>query len=159
MKNTILKTSIALALSTVLFTGCTDFKESDPFNPSSVGNKSDSLVVLKTISPKGFTVLWIKKAGSYGEVSYTDSLSKKRGNGTPLTSNSTGGHSLLCTMTSSDTEGAKFSCKPSNVSSRTSVYLRTGVEYKWLVNYGFSHEKGEVEATMEYHGDGTITVE
>jgi hypothetical protein len=28
-----------------------------------------------------------------------------------------------------------------------------------LTNYGFNHEKGEIKAVMEYHGNGTITVE
>ena len=161
MKNTILKTTIILALGATLFTGCSvdDFKESDPFNPSSVGSKNDSLAVFKTLSPNGFSVLWVKKAGSYGEVIYTDDLSKKRGNGYPLTSNSTGAHNLKCTLMNSDADGATFSCKPSNVSYSKTVRLKTGVQYKWLVGYGFSHEHGEVEATMEYHGNGTITVE
>jgi len=160
MKNTILKTTIALVLGATLFTGCSvdDLKESDPINPSSVGSKNDKLTVTPTNGGKGFLVFWKKNAGSYGEVIYTSSLSKKRGNGYPLTSNTTGLKNMSCTMRNSNSEEATFACKPSSGFPST-VYLKTGVQYKWLVNYGFDHEKGEVEALMEYHGNGTITVE
>ena len=159
MKN-ILERATMLA-SIALLTGCGvgDLKESEPFNPSAVGNKNDKLSVTKINGGKGFLVFWTKKAGSYGEVIYTDSTSKSRGNGYPLTANYTGTYTMPCTMTSSNSSSASFSCKPSNVSFSRGVTLKTGVQYKWLVNYGFDHEKGEVEAIMEYHGDGTITVE
>jgi len=160
MKHTIIKKTLAATLAMTLFTGCVDgIEESTSYSSSSVGTKNDTLSIVKTITPKGFIVFWTKNAGSYGEVIYTDNLSKERGNGYPLTSNSTGVMTMPCTMVSSDSSGAKFSCEPSNVSYTKSIYLQTGVQYKWLVNYGFDHEKGEVEAVMTYQGDGSITVE
>jgi len=156
-----MKSTVVTTLAITLFTGCSvgDIGGSESFNSTSVGNQNDSISIAKTITPKGFVLFWTKKAGSYGEVIYTDDLNKKRGNGYPLTSNSTGVMTMPCTMVSYTTSGANFSCKPSNVSYSKSIYLKTGVQYKWLVNYGFSHEQGEVQKTMEYLGDGSITVE
>jgi hypothetical protein len=120
---------------------------------------NDSLKVIPANGNTGFAVFWTKRAGSYGEVIYTDDLSKPRGNGYPLTANYTGVYIMPCTMRYRDAQGASFSCRPSNVSYSKTVRLETGKEYKWLVNYGFDHTHGEVEATMQYNGDGTITVE
>ena len=119
---------------------------------------ADSLSVAKLVSPKGFLVLWSKRAGSYGEVIYTDDLSKPRGDGYPLTSNTTGIHRMVCKEVAADSRGAKYSCKPDNVTFSKSVYLKNGVRYFWLVNYGLDHTKGEVEATTTYR-DGTLYVE
>jgi hypothetical protein len=166
MHTTLWKTTLTLALGTLLFTGCelsdtgTEDLGTTSFD-SSGGSSSmnDSLSVVPANGNTGFLVVWTKRAGGYGEVIYTDDLSKPRGNGYPLTANYTGTYSMPCTMSSHDASSASFTCKPSNVSYSKGVTLRTGVPYKWLVNYGFDHTKGEVEAVMEYQGDGTITVE
>jgi len=171
MKRDIWKTAVVLGLSAMLFSGCDALNDTD-LNEGSASysyaggsggsgesSRNDSLAVVKTIDPDGFSVLWIKRASGYGEVIYTDDLSRKRGRGYPLTSNTTGSFSLKCEKGQYDDYGILFSCKPSNVTYTKRVYLEKGVEYKWLVSYGFDHEKGEVEATMTYIGNGEITIE
>lgn len=153
-----LKTStLAIAAAATLFTGCS--VDDSTYSPDLGGGSSsqtDTLSVVKT--GEGFLVMWSKKAGSYGEVIYTDSLDKKRGVGYPLTANATGVYSMPCYEVTSATSGATYSCKPSNVSYRKTVSLKEGVSYKWLVSYGFGHEHGEVEATMQY-SNGTLIIE
>ena len=153
---------VAIAAAAAV-SGCAlEDNSSEEFAPEITGGSTnvgaDSLSVAKLISPKGFLVLWNKRAGSYGEVIYTDDLNKPRGVGYPLTSNSTGMHKMVCEEVAADSQGAKYSCKPDNVTYSKTVYLKNGVRYMWLVNYGFDHTKGEVEATTTYR-DGTLYVE
>ncbi len=158
---TILKTTMVLTIAATLFTGCSvedmiEDTSEEIYTGSGSSSHNDTLSVVKT--GEGFLVMWTKRASSYGEVIYTDSLSKERGNGYPLTANATGTYTMPCTMGGADSQGANFSCNPSNVSNSKSVYLKSGVEYKWLVGYGFDHEHGEVEATMEF-SNGVLTIE
>jgi len=148
----------------MLLNGCdlTDVDSTDVSSDYTLDSSySDSLAVAKTIDPNGFTVFWIKKDSSYSEVIYTDDLEKVRGNGYPLTANYEGSYTLKCEKNSYDDTQIVFACTASNTSEDYTkwVTLQKGVRYYWLVNYGFDHVKGEVDATMEYVGNGEITVE
>ncbi len=158
-------TAVLAVAAAVAVTGCgvgEDTSSTSSFDLGDIGGTTnvgaDSLSIAKVISPKGFLVMWSKRSGGYGEVIYTDDLNKKRGNGYPLTANAKGVYSLKCEEVSSNSSGADYSCKASNVSYSRRVHLENGVEYKWLVNYGFEHTHGEVEATMTYR-NGTLIVE
>jgi len=134
--------------------------------PVVVDNTIDRLVVSK-INNNEFSLHWVKNEGGYGEVIYTDDLSKDRGNGYPFTSNSTGEDDMVCKngdgsygYTETDTV-IYYKCNRINITYNdypSKVRLEKGVEYKWLVSSGFNHVKGEVEATMIYR-DGNLYIE
>ncbi|MDD2451109.1 MAG: hypothetical protein PHU67_04265 [Sulfurovum sp.] len=154
------QTTLVLAAASTLFTGCSLEEalvdESMEYDSGSGSTGSDKMTLSKT--GEGFLVTWTKKSGTYGEVIYTDDLNKERGNGYPLTANADGTYMMPCTLVESDSEGARFSCAPSNVSNSKSVYLKTGVSYSWLVSTGFDHTHGEVGGSTLYSG-GELIVE
>ena len=155
MKKTVLKTTIAVAMA-MLVTGCGGGGSDEPISNIS-GNSSsgkDTMAIAKTISPKGFIVLWDKKSSGYSEIIYTDDLNKKRGKAYLMSANFKGFHKMVCKEVYSTTDGAGYSCKADNVTYSHRIYLESGVEYKWLVNYsdGLNFKKGKVEAITTYDG-------
>jgi len=164
--NNVVKKMIAIVVAATLFTGCGTedlIKEASGIDTSgnsgsgagSSGN--DALTVSKT--GEGFLVTWTKNSSGYSEVIYTDGTRGARGNGYPLTSNSTGTFFLNCTEGSRSVESVAYTCQASNITGMTtSVNLAVDTPYEWLVSYGTEHEHGETEAIMEYTS-GTLTIE
>jgi len=164
--NNIVKTTMATVVAATLFTGCSLGEVGNELNKDVLdgnndgGNSSynDTLSVSKTVD--GFIVHWTKRASGYGEVIYTDGTRGPRGNGYPLTSNSTGSFSLDCHENyNSSADRVSYNCEASNFSGADKhVILDVGTQYQWLVSYGTDHEYGEAEAIMEYNG-GTLSIQ
>ena len=156
---TVLKTILAMVVATVLFTGCTGEDmvssiENDTGGGGGVG--SDNITVSKT--GEGFMITWTKESSGYSEVIYTDGSTGDRGNGYPITNNATGTYFLNCTESYSSPSDAyvSYNCTRPDLTLESSVRLKKGTQYQWLVSYGSEHTYGEVEATMEYSGDMLI---
>ena len=162
LAKTILKTTLALALAGTLFTGCSVIDDTvnglveEAITDGDNSSHNDKLTVSKT--SKGFLVTWTKTASDYGEVIFTDGTTGARGNGYPLTSNTTGIFSLNCESVEETKTSIRYDCAASNVSDNQSVSFVSNTAYQWLVSYGIEHEHGEVEAVTEY-SDGLLTVE
>ena len=163
MKTTTKVTTAMALLAGLLLNGCgagsSSNSDYDFLDGMGTGNPgvSNSTVSVKPKSD-GFVVTWKRKKGGYGEVIYTDDLEKKRGNGYPLTSNSSGTFTLTCNFSSEGYDSVYYRCKPSNVSYTKSLSLRKGVTYYWLASEGLNHEHGEVAAVMEYN-DGKLSIQ
>ncbi len=153
MKKTALKMVLAVAVA-ALITGCGGGSDSIGSIGKGSSSGKDTMAIAKTISPKGFVVLWDKKSSGYSEIIYTDDLNKKRGKAYLMSANSKGFHKMVCKEVYSTTDGAGYSCKADNVTYSHRIYLESGVEYKWLVNYsdGVNFKKGKVEAITTYDG-------
>jgi len=163
--NTILKTTLAIAAATALFTGCS---VEDAINEASASEGStssantgsatgsDNITLSKT--GEGFLITWTKNYESYAEIIYTDGTTGKRGNGYPFTNNATGTFFLNCVQSSQDSNSVRYRCTRPDITATSSVNLKKGVQYQWMGSYGFDHEHGEVEAIMEYTG-GMLTIE
>jgi len=163
--NTILKTTLAIAAVTVLFTGCSvedaiseasTSERSTSSTSSSDSTASDNITFSKT--GEGFLITWTKNYESYAEIIYTDGTTGERGNGYPFTNNATGTYFLTCVQSSEDSSKVGYRCTRPDITATSSVILEKGVAYQWMGSYGFDHEHGEIEAIMEYTG-GTLTIE
>ncbi|MEA3419145.1 MAG: hypothetical protein U9Q90_07060, partial [Campylobacterota bacterium] len=154
--------TLALALTGALFTGCSVIDDTvnglveEAIAGGSDSSHNDKLTVSKT--SEGFLVTWTKTASDYGEVIFTDGTTGTRGNGYPLTSNTTGMFSLNCESVEETETGVRYDCAASNTSDNQSVSFVSDTAYQWLVSYGTEHEHGEVEAVTEY-SNGLLTVE
>jgi len=158
MKKTILTTTTILAMA--LFTGCGGggIGDIDDVINQDVEVGADSLRVDPIDSNTGFLVTWTKNSGGYGEVIYTDDLSKPRGDGHPMTSNSSGIVLMSCKQNSIDYSGVHFRCKLTNVTYGYNITLKPNVEYKWLVSYGTDHQHGSVANIVTVDDSGTVEV-
>ena len=166
-----LQTTLALTAGIFLLNGCgmqdlTDEVTQGTSGYDAAGNGtyggsgggSDSFTITQT--QDGFVIDWVKKEDGYGEIIYTDDLSKPRGNGYPFTNDYAGTYTLTCEFTgvSSDNTYVGYSCGRPDVTYGTSVKLKKGVQYQWLLSQGIDHEHGETEYVMEYSGN-TLTIE
>jgi len=169
--NTILKTTWAMAAATVLFTGCsvedtaTSLGDSVSDNTgggsNGTGSATDSGLDTFTITKTalGFTIDWVKNSEGYSEVIYREVGSDDlRGNGYPLTHNSTGSYRTTCEKYSDDGTRVWYGCERDDVTYASKVIMEKGVEYEWMSSYGTEHELAEAEVHMEYVGD-TLTIE
>jgi len=167
--NTILKTTLTLAVASVVFAGCSAEDvaadigaASSPYDTGSNGSTpensdGDSFTITKT--DVGFNIDWHKSYHGYAEIIYKDAANTKpRGNGYPFTNNATGDFTLSCEKLAEDEEEVAYGCNRPDLTYGTSVKLKIGTQYQWLISYGTEHEHGEVEYTMEYSG-GTLIVE
>ena len=160
MKKIILTTTTILAMA--LFSGCggggdLNSQIDDAIN-GDVEVGADSLRVDPIDNNTGFLVSWTKNSRGYGEVIYTDDLSKPRGDGHPMTSNSTGIVLMSCKQNYIDYSGVHFRCKLTNVTYGYNITLKPNVEYKWLVSYGTDHQHGEVANIVTVDDSGTVEV-
>jgi len=156
---TILKTTMAVAVASVLFTGCSvDDLDDGGVSDNSTSSYNDVISISKT--GKDFKVLWLKNNSGYGEVIYRgsseDTYSRKA-----LTDNGAGVITFDCTFKSESDGVAVYACNASNLTGDyawKTVRLQEGVQYQWYPTYGFDQEEGEVDATTEY-SNGVLTVE
>ncbi len=175
MKN-ILKTTTAITLAAMLLTGCgeedfikpantvSSFDASDYLSDSvdtsgstSTQSGQDSFNISK--APNGFKISWNKSYEGYAEIIYQKvGTDRTRGDGYPFTNNATGSYTLTCEKTSDETDSVRYSCSRSDITLTSNVTLQKGVQYEWLVSYGFDHEHSEPTVTMEYVSD-TLTIE
>ena len=131
--NTILKTTLALAAATALFTGCSiedaasdissasDSSQSD--DRSSTNSGLDTFTITKTAL--GFNIDWVKKYEGYSEVIYREvGLDKLRGNGYPLTHNYTGTYKATCEKHSEDATEVVYGCERDDVTYGSTVRLK-----------------------------------
>jgi hypothetical protein len=156
-KMTILTMTIA---SVFLMNGCDleDTSDYDTYSSDYDAGSTQSSKLSASQTSNGFIINWSKNNSGYSEVIYTDVLSKTRGNGYPLTTNSKGSYTLSCEVYDQDNTYISYSCKPSNVTYSKKVNFEKGKEYKWLVSDGTDHQHGEVEFTMIYQ-DGKLSIE
>ncbi len=170
--NTILKTTLALAAATALFTGCSiedaasDISSSADNSQSSGGSSTndeatnrglDTFTITKTAL--GFNIDWVKKYEGYSEVIYREvGTDKLRGNGHPLTHNYNGTYRATCEKHSEDNTEVVYGCERDDASYGSTVRLKKGVQYEWISSYGVEHDLAEAEMYMEYVG-GTLTIE
>ena len=149
---------ISSSLLAVALTGCGKGGISDDYD---FGGNSGSYAndTLKVISQNGndFTVKWTKASSDYGEVIYTDDLSKTRGDGYPFTANGTGDYYMPCEYRYEDSSAAYFKCHPDTVTYSVYVKLKKGKEYKWLVSTGFAHNHQPVAFKTKFE-NGTLTI-
>lgn len=150
----IVKTTIATAIAAAIMTGCSLVDESIEYE--NMGGGTDTISLTKQGSD--FVISWDKSYVGYSEVIYTDGTSGDRGNGYPFTNNATGNYTMTCVFSREDNAKAYYSCTRSDISATSSVTLVKGVEYQWLVSYGFEHQHGETQATMEY-ANGTLSIQ
>jgi len=159
---TVVKTTLAMVAATAIFTGCsvedaaTSMSDSVSDSGGSAGVGSDNITVSKT--GEGFMITWTKKSSGYSEVIYTYGTKGARGNGYPITNNATGTYFLNCTEKAGHSTDSYvgYNCSRPDLTLESSVRLKKGTQYQWLVSYGSDHTHGEVEATMEYSGDMLI---
>jgi hypothetical protein len=163
--NTILKTTLAMAAATLLFTGCTgEDIVSDISNASSTDEQSnttdsglDTFSITKT--ELGFTIDWVKQYEGNSEVIYREVGSDElRGDGHPLTHNYTGTYRTTCEKYSEDDTRVWYACERDDVTYGSRVILKKGVQYEWMSSYGVAHDLAEAEMHMEYVGD-VLTIE
>jgi hypothetical protein len=163
--NTILKTTLAMAAATLLFTGCTgediasDISSSMQTGGGSNTSNSGSDTFTITKTTLGFTIDWVKKYKGYSEVIYREVGSDElRGNGHPLTHNYTGTYRATCEKYNEDDTRVWYACGRDDVTYGSRVILKKGVQYEWMSSYGVGHDLAEAEIYMEYVGD-TLTIE
>lgn len=157
--NTIIKTTMALVVTTALFTGCSleDGLEDIGNASSSSSSKSDTFSITKTTL--GFNIDWVKKSEGYSEIIYREvGTNNLRGDGYPFTNNYGGSYTLTCEKSSEESDKVGYRCTRSDITLTSSVNLKKGIEYEWLVSYGVDHEHSNPEVYMEYVGD-TLTIE
>ena len=141
----------------LLLTGCNvEDVIADTGTDGGSGSSRDDITLTKTAN--GFTINWTKNYSGYSEVIYTDGTRGDRGNGYPFTNNATGSYTMTCVQKTGYAPDASYQCTRPDITTTSSVNLKEGVEYQWLVSYGTEHEHGEVEALMSYVG-GTLTIE
>lgn len=151
----ILKTTIATVTAAVVMAGCSLVDESEEY--VQIGGATDTILLAK--QGNGFVINWSKNYSGYSEVVYTQSVATgERGDGYPFTNNVTGNYTLTCEFASENSTKAYYRCTRPDISAVSSVALEKGIEYQWLVNYGFEHRHGETQATMEY-ANGTLSIQ
>jgi len=171
---TILKTTMAMAAATLLMTGCDiedHIKDSKLDNDlglstgdsSTVGGDSSSEVDTFTLTKtaNGFSINWTKNYSGYSEIIYSDGDDTTlRGDGYPFTSNAKGSYSMVCVESySSDSDAyVSYRCERPDITYRSTVRMKKGVEYQWLVSYGTAHEHGETQAITQYVG-GILSIQ
>ncbi len=170
--NTIFTTTLAIAVSTALLTGCTGTDVADDVASAARSSQSgggsssetgtsnsgqDSFTITKTAL--GFNIDWVKRYEGYSEVIYREvGLDKLRGNGYPLTHNYTGTYRATCEMYNETDTEVFYGCERDDVTYGSTVKLKKGVQYEWIASQGIEHDLAEAEIYMEYVGD-TLTIE
>ena len=156
---TVIKTTLAMAAAAMMMSGCEALTDtsSEEFVYDSGTSSSGALDTI-TIRPitDGFVIDWRKRYSGYSEVIYTDGNAGARGNGYPFTNNATGDYTMTCTKSYEDSLKVGYICERPDITIRSGVTLEKGVEYQWLVSYGFDHDHGEPQAIMQYVGDTLI---
>jgi hypothetical protein len=157
MKNFALKTTLTLATA-LLFSACSGGGSDVDFDMPTPGDGSgkDSFKIIKK-SDSAFDIIWNKGYSGYSEIIYTDDTSKPRGIDYVFTNNAKGKYIMHCNKKNEEYYEVKFSCSREDLDIRKTITLETNKEYMWLASYGFEHEHGPVEYTMQY-SNGTLSV-
>lgn len=149
----ITKVGLVGAFLAIGFSGCGSSLASSLTGSSS---STDSLKITK--SGNDFSVIWDKKSEGYSKVVY---MSEAIGSENIMTDNSSGKHTLNCTLYNSSSSRASYSCTGSGPSIlggqmelQNNFYFIKGVEYKILINYGTMNiEEGDINYIIEFNGD------
>lgn len=155
----IIKSIIAMAAAAALFTGCSLEDGLKDASGTTGGRSSDLDTFNITKTTLGFKIDWVKRYGGYSEIIYQKvGTDNARGDGYPFTNNATGTYSLTCEKSSEDADRVGYRCTRPDITAISSVTLKKGVQYEWLVGYGTEHEHSDPEVYMEYVAD-TLAIE
>jgi len=148
---------LASSVLAVALTGCGGGDISDTYGYGSGSGSSANDKLTATPNGNDFTVKWTKASSGYGEVIYTDDLSKTRGDGYPFTANGTGDYYMPCEYLYDNSEKAYYKCYPDTVTYSVRVRFEKGKEYKWLVSTGTEHSHQAVAFKTKFE-NGTLTI-
>ena len=135
--------------------------ETEPSTPIPSNNSSSSNKKLNiTQVGNNFNIVWNKQYVGYSEVVYMDEVKEGVRGSNIMHDNSTGKHTLDCTLSDNSTNRVSYSCEGSGPSIlggemdlNARLSFKKGVQYKILTNYSFDLTHSEVNYILEFNGN------